>query len=170
MACRQSMAHARLMGEISRKRNLIIRFKRTLPSQPLRRVFYFRKAALVRNIPAQAGTGDPDPGARAAVAWAQERGACRRERGEKPDTDGRANLSMGFAMAAHRSAPPQNLFRNFGIVDASHRQGGGEDVCYFVVKARQCRAGSNPARRKAVCPQGQQQHRRFPANPLHAPW
>jgi len=47
-----------------------------------------------------------------------------------------------------------------------HRPGGGEDVCYFVVKARERRAGSNPARRKADRPQGQQQHRSFPANPI----
>src|SRR6185369_371336 len=47
-----------------------------------------------------------------------------------------------------------------------HRQGGGEDVCYFLAKALRLRAGSSPARRKAVRPQGQQQHRSFPAIPI----
>ena len=56
--------------------------------------------------------------------------------------------------------------RTLTIAAASHRQGGGEDVCYFVVKVLRHRAGSNPARRKAVRPQGQQQHRQFPANSL----
>jgi hypothetical protein len=96
------MAHAPLMGEISRKRNLIIRLERTLPSQPLRRVFYFRKAALVRNIPAKAGTGDPDPGARAGEARGSKARGLSEGTRRKPDTDGRANLE-GFALAARRS-------------------------------------------------------------------
>jgi hypothetical protein len=65
------------------------------------------------------------------------------------------------------SPVPQRVFR---LPVRKHRQGGGEDVCYFVGKVLRRRAGSNPARRKAVRPQGQQQHRRFPANSLHGPW
>jgi hypothetical protein len=70
------------------------------------------EAWLIRNSPAKAGTGDPDPGARAGEARAQARGACRRERGEKPDTDGRANLSRVRTRGASFTAPRQNLFRN----------------------------------------------------------
>ncbi len=45
-------------------------------------------------------------------------------------------------------------------------EGGGEDVCYFVARRGKRHAGSSPAGRKADRPQGQQQHRPFPANPL----
>src|SRR5262249_53717643 len=38
-----------------------------------------------------AGTGDPDPGAHAETRVPKRAGACRRERGDEPDTDRRAN-------------------------------------------------------------------------------
>ena len=185
--------------------------------------FLLSEARLNRNSPAQAGTGDPDPRARAAEARAQERGACRRERGASripmaERTPGssrmrrrswrRARIYLHLVCRMLRlnqtlvvkisdtsrrkkrvrippvkpapwSGPergthapwapvlPQGNNRRrqsltpispvpqraaFDCRCASIVQGGGEDVCYFVVKALRRRAGSNLARRKAVCP------------------
>jgi len=69
-------------------------------------------------------------------------------------------------LAARRTLVVKIPQPHFAIADALHRHGGGEDVCYFVVKALRRRAGSNPVRRKAERPQGQQQHRQFPADYL----
>ena len=70
------------------------------------------EARLIRNIPAQAGTGDPDPGARAGEARAHVRGACRRERGESriPMAE---RIRKGFAIAARFRAP--QLFLQSGL-------------------------------------------------------
>jgi hypothetical protein len=53
-------------------------------------------------FPVEAGTGDPDPGARASTRAPKARGLPEGTRRE-PDTDGRANQE-GFAMAARRLA------------------------------------------------------------------
>jgi len=58
----------------------------------------------------KAGTGDPDPGAHAAEACAQARGACRRERGDEPDTDDRADLFVRSATAAQCSRAANERF------------------------------------------------------------
>jgi hypothetical protein len=103
-------------------------------AQRLRRVFCCPTHGSFDDVPAQAGTGDPDPGARAAFARAQARGACRRERGDEPDTDGRANSSEFAHCGATQSAAQIYFVIWFaaGIINAcGSTDAGGEDVGYF---------------------------------------
>lgn len=113
---------------------------RTLPSQPLRRVFYFPKQGRSK-FSGEAGTGDPDPGARARMRAPEARGLPEGTR-RKPDTDGRAN-QVGFAMAAQSSERRDGI--HFSIWFAASRgstNAGGEDFGYFAPMET---AGSNPA-------------------------
>ena len=104
---------------------------RTLPSQPLRRVFCFPKHGSFEIPPAaEAGTGDPDLGARAGMRAPKARGLPEGTR-RKPDTDGRANQE-GFAMAARRSERCDRI--RLSIWFAASRgstNAGGEDFGYF---------------------------------------
>jgi hypothetical protein len=168
---------------------------RTLPSQPLRRVFYFPKQGRSK-FSGEAGTGDPDPGARARMRAPEARGLPEGTR-RKPDTDGRAN-QVGFAMAAQSSERRDGIHfsiwfaasrgsTNAGGEDSTdiasspayplqlsmcgdvYRQGGGEDVCYFVARrygAERVRAPHaerrSPARAATASP--------VPRQPSHDPW
>ena len=85
------MSHARLMGAILPDRKIDRPLLTDPPEPAAPEGFLLPAAAAQPNIPAIAGTGDPDPGARAEKARARVRGACRRERGDEPDTDGRAD-------------------------------------------------------------------------------
>jgi hypothetical protein len=79
--------------------------------------------------PAQAGTGDPDPGARARMRAPEARGLSEGTR-RKPDTDGRAN--QRFALAARRRERRDGIC--FAIWFAALRgqtNAGGEDFGYF---------------------------------------
>src|SRR5580704_16790083 len=102
MAFGQSIASAWLMGAISPKRHR--QSAHTDPPEPASSggFFIFWSAALFAIPPAKAGTGDPDPGARASTRVPEARGLPEVTR-RKPDTDGRANQE-GFAMAARRLA------------------------------------------------------------------
>ena len=90
------------MGTISRKRNRQSA-PRTLPSQKLRRVFYFPKQGSFEISRLEGRNGRP--GSRGS----RRRGVCPSARGlsegtrRKPDTDDRVNLFSRFAIAAHRS-------------------------------------------------------------------
>jgi hypothetical protein len=114
-------------------------------AQSLRRVFCCPTHGSFDDVPAQAGTGDPDPGARAAFARARARGACRRERGDEPDTDGRANSSE-FAHCGATQSAAQIYFVIWSAAGIIVRRGstdaGGEDVGYFASNGK---AGSTPA-------------------------
>jgi hypothetical protein len=158
-------------------------------------------AQFIRIRPARAGTGDPDPGARACMRAPEARGLPEGTR-RKPDTDGRANPGVRyvdrvrrdkfrFSNSARRMSRPADTlvvktsdtshpkrgsivpwnpsggtgasrvsarleraelafrtspfrFRPFPSVPffdlprrrTAPRQGGGEDVCYFVVERR----------------------------------
>jgi hypothetical protein len=74
MALRQSAENVRLMGAISRKAESIVRF--IGPSRASRSGGFFvvRSQGSLRNIPAQAGTGDPDPRGSRRQARAQSAG------------------------------------------------------------------------------------------------
>ena len=106
-----------------------VRFSRTLPSLPLWRVFCCPPRGPIER-PAMAGTRDPDLGARAAKARAHARGACRRERGDEPDTDGRANPD-GSQHAARRQRRDRISVTRFAAGDRGSTDAGGEDVGYF---------------------------------------
>ena len=108
MARGRSMAHARLMGAISRKAKSTIHLMWTLPSQPLRRVFLF-SGALDEKYPGESRNGRPGSRGSRRRGACSERGACRRERGDKPDTDDRANPE-GFAIAARRSERRDRIY------------------------------------------------------------
>lgn len=127
------------MGAISHNARSTVRLKRTLPSQPLRRVFCCPKHGS-SELPGASRNGRPGSRGSRGNARAQARGACRREQGDEPDTDGRVN-SKEFANGGASTAPRRN-FQN-GL---PHRSGstnaGGEDIGYFAPPER---AGSNPA-------------------------
>jgi hypothetical protein len=102
--------------------------------------FLLSEAWLNRNSPAQAGTGDPDPGARAAEACAQERGACRRERGASripmaERTPGSSRMRRAVLSAA------QEFICIWFAASCGSTKPGGEDFGYFSPE----KAGSNPA-------------------------
>jgi hypothetical protein len=98
MACGQSMAHARLMGAMSHKRNRQS-VHRDPPEPAAPEGILLSEARLGRKMAGKAGTGDPDPGL-AQNARAEARGLLEGTR-RKPDTNGRANQE-GFATAARR--------------------------------------------------------------------
>ena len=103
MAPSQSIAHARLMGAISPEVRSTVRLSRTLPSQMLRRVFCCPTHGSFEH-PGASRNGRPGSRGSRRTGACPTRGACRRERGDEPDTDGRAN-SEEFANAARRQAP-----------------------------------------------------------------
>ena len=115
------------LGEIGRPHS------RTLPSLALEGFLLPERAC--RDLPARAGTGDPDPGARADMrACPQARGLPEGTR-RKPDTDGRASPE-GSQLAARRQRRDRiflnSVCRNLrGSTDA-----GGEDVGYFSTAKR----------------------------------
>lgn len=163
------------MGAISHNARSTVRLKRTLPSQPLGRVFCCPKHGSFE-LPGASRNGRPGSRGSRGNARVQARGACRREQGDEPDTDGRVN-SKEFANGGASTAPRRN-FQNglphcaaqptlvVKMSDTSHggapvlldvgtipktpislvpwrtyqwpallrRPGGGEDVCYFVVR------------------------------------
>jgi hypothetical protein len=66
VAYRRSMAHAPLMGAILPEVRSTVRLSRTLPEPGACGGFFIaRRNCSFDDVPAQAGTGDPDPGARA---------------------------------------------------------------------------------------------------------
>jgi hypothetical protein len=127
------------MGAILPEVRSTVRLSWTLPSQPLRRVFCCPEHGSFDDVPAEAGTGDPDPGARAAVARAQARGACRRERGDEPDTDGRANSSEFANCGATQGAAQIYFVIRFAagiMIPCGSTDAGGEDVGYFATNGK----------------------------------
>jgi hypothetical protein len=160
MASGQSIAHARLMGAISRKRNRPSAY--TDPPEPAApEGFFLSEARLVRNIPAQAGTGDPDPGARAAEARAQKRGACRRERGASRIPMAERTLKGSLWRRVVQSVAMEFVFVIWFAASRGSANAGGEDFGYFAPGKERVR-GPHAERRK--------QHRPFPANSVHDPW
>jgi hypothetical protein len=102
----------------------------TLSSEPLRRVFCCPKLGSFEISRRKPERETRIPGL-ALEARAQARGACRRERGFKPDTDGSANLER--VRPWRRGSQRRNRIcfivwfaASYGSTDA-----GGEDVGYF---------------------------------------
>ena len=124
------MAHARLMGAISPKRNR--QSAHTDPPEPAASEgILFSEARLVRNSSGgRSRNGRPGSRARAGMRASEARGLSEGTR-RKPDTDGRANQE-GFAMAARRSERCDRI--RLSIWFAASRgstNAGGEDFGYF---------------------------------------
>ncbi len=102
--------------------------------------FFVVRSTAHLNCPAQSRNGRPGSRGSRGDARAQARGACRREQGDEPDTDGRAS-SKEFATAARRQRRDE-IFENGWPHRCGSTDAGGEDVGYF---AQLERAGSNPA-------------------------
>jgi hypothetical protein len=123
------MARTRLMGAISPKRNR--QSAHTDPPEPAApEGILFSEARPFEIFSGEAGTGDPDPGARAGMRAPEARGLPEGTR-RKPDTDGGAN-QVGFAMAARRLERRDGI--RFSIWFAASRgstNAGGEDFGYF---------------------------------------
>jgi hypothetical protein len=129
MASGQSIAHARLMGAISRKRNRQSAY--TDPPEPTApEGFLLSEAWLVRISRRKPERETRIPGLAPERRVLKARGLPEGTR-RKPDTDGRANLE-GFAMAARRSRRRHGIF--FVIWFAApcgSANAGGEDFGYF---------------------------------------
>ena len=114
---------------------------RTLRASSSGGYFIFRSMA-VEIPPAEAGTGDPGPGARAGMRAPEARGLPEGTR-RKPDTDGRADQEKVRYGGAPLRAPRQNLFLNFEFAaSCGSTNAGGED---FLILRTMGKAGSNPA-------------------------
>src|SRR4051794_36282151 len=109
MAPRQSIAHARLMGAISHRRTDTSPVAASPPEPDAPEGFFVVRSGLTRTEhPGANRNGRPGSRGSCLLARAQERGACRRERGDEPDTDDRA-APEGFAMAAQLRRDKANL-------------------------------------------------------------
>ena len=105
--------------------------------------FVVRSQRLVQKHPGASRNGRPGSrGSRRERRVPKHAGPAGRERGDEPDTDGRANHRMGSQTAARFRAPRQNLFVRDLVCRISRlTDAGGEDFGYFAPG----KAGSNPA-------------------------
>jgi hypothetical protein len=133
MASGQSTAYASLMGAISPEAKSTVRSHGPSRARKLRRVFCFPGQTSFVIRPAQAGTGDPDPGARAGMRAPEARGLPEGTR-RRPDTDGRANQGSLWRRAVE-SAATEFVFRFGSPHVAAQTYAGGEDFGYTAPKA-----------------------------------
>jgi len=121
------MARAWLIGAISPKRDR--QSAHPDPPEPASSggYFIFWSANFIIR-PAQAGTGDPDPGARARMRAPEARGLPEGTR-RKPDTDGRANQGSLWRRAVESAAT--KFFCNLVCRIVRPTNAGGEDLGYF---------------------------------------
>jgi len=130
--------HAWLMGTVLREARSTVRWMWTLPSQALRRVFCCPEPAQRTISRRHAGTGDPDPGAR---AWKRARPSAR----GLPEGTRRwagyrwqSELWRSSQLAAHLRRRTITIESGLPPVCGS-TDAGGEDFGYFVAKVKRVR-------------------------------
>jgi hypothetical protein len=139
MASSQSMAHARLMGAISRKRNRQSA-STDLPEPNAPEGILFSEARSSK-YPGESRYGRPGSrGSRLMARGSRAQGLPEGTR-RKPDTDGRANLRGVRYCGVARGAATEYVSYIWFAASRGSTDAGGEDFGYFALG----KAGSNPA-------------------------